>query len=115
MPPDTPTKRIVHENGVRNYVVGGRRETQLAGRQIVKNQLDQTQRLEQFVEAHRDPRGNVALPIAGDLDAKLIVGRTRVIDPEVAGLAAGPRRKTHQTELSGELRSNATGGDKAIL
>jgi bifunctional non-homologous end joining protein LigD len=30
MPPDTPTKRIVHQNGVRNYVVGGRRETQLA-------------------------------------------------------------------------------------
>jgi bifunctional non-homologous end joining protein LigD len=29
MPPDTPTKRIVHENGVRNYVVGGKRETQL--------------------------------------------------------------------------------------
>jgi bifunctional non-homologous end joining protein LigD len=29
MPPDTPTKRIVHRNGVRNYVVGGRRETQL--------------------------------------------------------------------------------------
>jgi bifunctional non-homologous end joining protein LigD len=30
MPPDTPTRRIVHKNGVRNYVVGGRRETQLA-------------------------------------------------------------------------------------
>jgi bifunctional non-homologous end joining protein LigD len=30
MPPDTPTKRIVHRNGVRNYVVGGRQETQLA-------------------------------------------------------------------------------------
>ncbi|HZP43623.1 MAG TPA: non-homologous end-joining DNA ligase [Candidatus Binatia bacterium] len=30
MPPDTPTRRIVHRNGVRNYVVGGRRETQLA-------------------------------------------------------------------------------------
>ncbi|MEP7131633.1 MAG: non-homologous end-joining DNA ligase [Acidobacteriota bacterium] len=30
MPADTPTKRIVHENGIRNYVVGGRRETQLA-------------------------------------------------------------------------------------
>lgn len=30
MPPDTPTKRIVHENGVRNYVVGGKMETQLA-------------------------------------------------------------------------------------
>ena len=30
MPPDTPTKRIVHSNGVRNYVVGGRLETQLA-------------------------------------------------------------------------------------
>jgi len=30
MPPDTPTKRIVHENGVRNYVVGGKLETQLA-------------------------------------------------------------------------------------
>jgi bifunctional non-homologous end joining protein LigD len=30
MPPDTPTKRIVHENGIRNYVVGGRLETQLA-------------------------------------------------------------------------------------
>jgi bifunctional non-homologous end joining protein LigD len=30
MPPDTPTKRIVHENGVRNYVVGGEKETQLA-------------------------------------------------------------------------------------
>lgn len=30
MPADTPTKRIVHENGVRNYVVGGRLETQLA-------------------------------------------------------------------------------------
>ena len=30
MPADTPTKRIVHENGVRNYVVGGKRETQLA-------------------------------------------------------------------------------------
>ena len=30
MPPDTPTKRIVHENGVRNYVVGGKKETQLA-------------------------------------------------------------------------------------
>jgi bifunctional non-homologous end joining protein LigD len=30
MPPDTPTKRIVHANGVRNYVVGGRLETQLA-------------------------------------------------------------------------------------
>jgi bifunctional non-homologous end joining protein LigD len=30
MPADTPTKRIVHENGVRNYVVGGRKETQLA-------------------------------------------------------------------------------------
>lgn len=30
MPPDTPTKRIVHANGVRNYVVGGRRDTQLA-------------------------------------------------------------------------------------
>jgi bifunctional non-homologous end joining protein LigD len=29
MPPDTPTKRIVHSNGVRNYVVGGRLETQL--------------------------------------------------------------------------------------
>ncbi|HEV8117731.1 MAG TPA: non-homologous end-joining DNA ligase [Thermoanaerobaculia bacterium] len=30
MPPDTPTKRIVHEVGVRNYVVGGKLETQLA-------------------------------------------------------------------------------------
>ena len=30
MPPDTPTKRIVHENGIRNYVVGGKKETQLA-------------------------------------------------------------------------------------
>jgi bifunctional non-homologous end joining protein LigD len=30
MPPDTPTKRIVHENGIRNYVVGGKLETQLA-------------------------------------------------------------------------------------
>lgn len=30
MPPDTPTKRIVHENGVRNYVVGGKKQTQLA-------------------------------------------------------------------------------------
>ena len=30
MSADTPTKRIVHENGVRNYVVGGRLETQLA-------------------------------------------------------------------------------------
>ena len=30
MPEDTPTKRIVHENGVRNYVVGGKKETQLA-------------------------------------------------------------------------------------
>jgi bifunctional non-homologous end joining protein LigD len=30
MPPDTPTKRIVHENGVRNYVLGGKLETQLA-------------------------------------------------------------------------------------
>ncbi len=30
MPDDTPTKRIVHENGVRNYVVGGKLETQLA-------------------------------------------------------------------------------------
>ena len=30
MPPDTPTKRIIHENGVRNYVVGGKKETQLA-------------------------------------------------------------------------------------
>src|SRR5205823_1872735 len=27
---DTPTCRIVHRNGVRNYVVGGRLETQLA-------------------------------------------------------------------------------------
>ena len=30
MPADTPTKRIEHENGVRNYVVGGKKETQLA-------------------------------------------------------------------------------------
>ncbi len=30
MPADTPTKRIEHENGIRNYVVGGKRETQLA-------------------------------------------------------------------------------------
>src|SRR5262249_50862329 len=30
MPPDTPTKRIVHTNGIRNYVVGGKLETQLA-------------------------------------------------------------------------------------
>lgn len=30
MPPDTPTKRVVHRNGERNYVVGGRKETQLA-------------------------------------------------------------------------------------
>ena len=30
MPADTPTRRIVHGNGVRNYVVGGRLETQLA-------------------------------------------------------------------------------------
>jgi len=30
MPPDTPTVRVVHKNGVRNYVVGGRKETQLA-------------------------------------------------------------------------------------
>jgi bifunctional non-homologous end joining protein LigD len=30
MPVDTPTVRIVHTVGVRNYVVGGRRETQLA-------------------------------------------------------------------------------------
>jgi len=30
MPADTPTKRIVHENGVRNYVVGGKLATQLA-------------------------------------------------------------------------------------
>ncbi|HKF43667.1 MAG TPA: non-homologous end-joining DNA ligase [Thermoanaerobaculia bacterium] len=30
MPADTPTKRIVHEVGVRNYVVGGKLETQLA-------------------------------------------------------------------------------------
>ena len=30
MASDTPTKRIVHRNGVRHYVVGGRKETQLA-------------------------------------------------------------------------------------
>jgi bifunctional non-homologous end joining protein LigD len=30
MPANTPTKRIIHLNGVRNYVVGGKRETQLA-------------------------------------------------------------------------------------
>ena len=30
MPADTPTKRIVHNNGIRNYVVGGKLETQLA-------------------------------------------------------------------------------------
>ncbi len=30
MPADTPTRRIEHENGIRNYVVGGKRETQLA-------------------------------------------------------------------------------------
>ncbi len=30
MPPRTPTKRIAHDHGVTNYVVGGRRETQLA-------------------------------------------------------------------------------------
>jgi bifunctional non-homologous end joining protein LigD len=30
MPPDTPTKRIVHANGIRNYIVGGKKETQLA-------------------------------------------------------------------------------------
>jgi len=30
MPSDTPTVRIVHTNGVRNYVIGGKRETQLA-------------------------------------------------------------------------------------
>lgn len=30
MPADTPTFRVVHSNGVRHYVVGGRRETQLA-------------------------------------------------------------------------------------
>jgi bifunctional non-homologous end joining protein LigD len=30
MPADTPTKRIVHESGIRNYVVGGKKETQLA-------------------------------------------------------------------------------------
>jgi bifunctional non-homologous end joining protein LigD len=30
MPADTPTKRIVHNNGIRNYVVGGSKETQLA-------------------------------------------------------------------------------------
>jgi len=30
MPADTPTKRIEHANGARNYVVGGKKETQLA-------------------------------------------------------------------------------------
>jgi bifunctional non-homologous end joining protein LigD len=30
MPPRTPTKRIEHDHGVTNYVIGGRRETQLA-------------------------------------------------------------------------------------
>lgn len=30
LPPDTPTKRIQHEKGVTEYVVGGKRETQLA-------------------------------------------------------------------------------------
>jgi len=30
MPPDTPTKLIVHRNGERHYVVGGRKETQLS-------------------------------------------------------------------------------------
>ncbi len=30
LPADTPTTRVVHANGVRNYVVGGRKETQLA-------------------------------------------------------------------------------------
>jgi bifunctional non-homologous end joining protein LigD len=30
MPAGTPTTRVVHTNGVRNYVVGGKRETQLA-------------------------------------------------------------------------------------
>ena len=30
MPEGTPTTRVVHQNGVRNYVVGGKRETQLA-------------------------------------------------------------------------------------
>ncbi len=30
MPPGTPTRRIVHTNGIRNYVVGGKLETQLA-------------------------------------------------------------------------------------
>jgi bifunctional non-homologous end joining protein LigD len=30
LPPDTPTKRIVHSHKAVNYVVGGRRETQLA-------------------------------------------------------------------------------------
>lgn len=30
LPPDTPTRRIEHSRGATNYVVGGRRETQLA-------------------------------------------------------------------------------------
>lgn len=30
MPADTPTKLVVHRNGERHYVVGGRKETQLA-------------------------------------------------------------------------------------
>ena len=30
MPPDTPTKLVVHRNGERHYVVGGRKDTQLA-------------------------------------------------------------------------------------
>ncbi len=30
MPPDTPTKLVVHRNGERRYVVGGRKETRLA-------------------------------------------------------------------------------------
>jgi bifunctional non-homologous end joining protein LigD len=30
MPADTPTTRVVHTNGERNYVVGGKRKTQLA-------------------------------------------------------------------------------------
>ena len=64
----------------------------------------QAQRFEQFVEAHDDARGDIAVAIGRHLHVQLVVGRAGKLHARIPGLGAGASGQSAQAELRSQFR-----------
>ena len=79
------------------------------------SRADQPQRFQRLVEAHGDPRGDVAVGLRGHPHGQLIVGPPRLVAAQVGALRARTAGEARETELLGQRRQHLAGTDETIL